>query len=101
MKEGKLPTLQIKGNPLYSPTEYLIQDEGVTTVTMTSYDWELFVEHYDVTMMSVPKYVCFRSRKGLLASYIDHWMEVKKKAPHGSAERFIAKASEANPPVPC
>ena len=91
LKEGKLPTLQIKGNPLYSPTEYLIQDEGVTTVTMTSYDWELFVEHYDVTIMSVPKYVCFRSRKGLLAPYIDHWMEVKKKAKHGSAERFIAK----------
>ena len=91
IKEGKLPMLQIKGNPLYSPTEYLEQDEGPTTLVMTSYDWELFVDHYDVTLMSVPKYVCFRSRVGLLQPYIDHWMEVKKNSPSGSAERFIAK----------
>lgn len=91
LKEGKLPTLQIKGNPLYSPTDYLEQDEGPTTLVMTSYDWELFVEHYDVTMMSVPKYVCFRSRVGLLQPYIDHWMKVKKESASGSSERFIAK----------
>lgn len=91
LKDGKLPTLQIKGDPLYDSREYLETDEGPTTLIMTSYDWELFCEHYDVTMMSVPTYVCFRGRVGLLRPYIDHWMEVKKNAPSGSAERFIAK----------
>jgi len=91
LKKGKLPTLQIKGDPLYNPTEYLEHDEGVTTLVMTSYDWELFVEHYDVTMFSVPKYVCFRGRVGILRPYIDYWMKVKKESAHGSSERFIAK----------
>lgn len=91
LKPGKLPTLQIKGDPLYDPTEYLERDEGVTTLIMTSYDWELFVEHYDVTMFSVPKYVCFRGRVGILRDYIDTWMEVKKRSPSGSSERFISK----------
>ena len=91
LKRGKLPTLQIKGDPMYDPTEYLEHDEGVTELIMTSYDWELFIEHYDVTMFSVPKYVCFRGRVGILRPYIDHWMDVKKKAAHGSSERFISK----------
>lgn len=91
LKPGKLPTLQIKGDPLYDPTEYLEHDEGVTTLIMTSYDWDLFVEHYDVTMFSVPKYVCFRGRVGILRDYIDTWMEVKKRSPSGSSERFISK----------
>lgn len=91
LKRGKLPTLQIKGDPLYDPTEYLEHDEGVTELIMTSYDWDLFCEHYDVTMFSVPRYVCFRGRVGILRPYIDHWMDVKKKAAHGSSERFISK----------
>ena len=91
LKRGKLPMLQIKGDPMYDPTEYLEHDEGVTELIMTSYDWELFCEHYDVTMFSVPKYVCFRGRVGILRPYIDHWMDVKKKAAHGSSERFISK----------
>lgn len=91
LKRGKLPTLQIKGDPLYDPTEYLEHDEGVTELIMTSYDWDLFTEHYDVTMFSVPRYVCFRGRVGILRPYIDHWMDVKKKAAHGSSERFISK----------
>jgi len=91
LKRGKLPTLQIKGDPLYDPTEYLEHDEGVTELIMTSYDWDLFCEHYDITMFSVPRYVCFRGRVGILRPYIDHWMDVKKKAAHGSSERFISK----------
>jgi len=91
LKRGKLPTLQIKGDPLYDPTEYLEHDEGVTELIMTSYDWDLFCEHYDVTMFSVPRYVCFRGRVGILRPYIDYWMNIKKNAPHGGSLRFIAK----------
>ena len=93
LKKGMLPTLQIKGDPLYDPTAYLEHDEGVTTLVMTSYDWELFIEHYDVTMFSVPRYVCFRSRVGVLRPYIDYWMEQKKKASKDGDEslRFISK----------
>lgn len=93
LKEGKLPTLQIKGDPLYDPTEYLEHDEGVTELVMTSYDWQLFTEHYDVTMFSVPRYVCFRSRVGVLADYIDYWMKEKIRATEIGDEslRFLSK----------
>jgi len=94
LKPGKLPMLQIKNDPLYDPTEYLEKDEGPTTLWLTNIDWELFCDHYDVTMMSKPKYVCFRGRVGLLRPYIDHWMEVKKNSPSGSAERYIAKGTQ-------
>ena len=93
LKRGKLPMLQIKGDPMYDPTEYLERDEGVTELIMTSYDWELFCEHYDVTMFSVPKYVCFRGRVGVLRDYIDFWMKEKIRATEIGDEslRFISK----------
>ena len=44
-------------------------------------------------MFSVPRYVCFRSRVGVLRPYIDYWMEQKKKASKDGDEslRFISK----------
>ena len=93
LKKGKLPMLQIKGDPMYDPTEYLEHDEGVTELIMTSYDWELFCEQYNVTMFSVPRYVCFRGRVGVLKDYIDFWMKEKIRATEIGDEslRYISK----------
>lgn len=91
LKKGKLPTLQVKNDPLYNATEYLTEDKGPTTVCMTCIDWEMFIDHYDVEILSVPRYCCFRSRVGLLRTYIDYWMDIKKQSKGGSSERYIAK----------
>ena len=93
LKEKHLPTLQVKGNPLYLATEYLRESKEPTRLVMTSVDWELFNEHYDVELMTEPKYMCFKSKRGLLAPYIDRWMEEKIAASkaHDGARRYISK----------
>ena len=81
VKDGYLPTVQVKHNRLYDGTEYLTESRGVIEgLHMTSIDYKLFTEHYDITYMSEPEYICFNSKVGLLAPYIDKWMEIKEQA---------------------
>lgn len=77
LKEGYLPTIQIKKNPRYEATEYLTESMGPTVLTLTNIDYELFLEHYDVFYHGEPKYITFTSKIGLLAKYIDYWTEQK------------------------
>lgn len=94
LKEGYLPTIQIKNRPdLYKGTEYLTTNTEPATFTMSSIDYELFQEHYDVNILSEPYYVSFRAKEGLLKDYIDEWTEVKIRATeeHNQAERYISK----------
>ena len=44
-------------------------------------------------MVAVPRYVCFRSRVGVLSDYIDHWMKEKIRATEIGDEslRFLSK----------
>ena len=49
LKEGKIPTIQLKNNPSYNPTEYLTSSNGdIITLTLTNIDLKLFLENYDV-----------------------------------------------------
>lgn len=81
LKDGMLPTVQIKHSPEYDEATYLTQSNGVAKdLYMTNIDFKLFEEHYDIAYMSEPEYVCFRHKTGLLAEYIDYWMEVKEEA---------------------
>ena len=94
IKEGYLPTVQVKNMPgLYSPTQYVLHTNTTPTLVMTSIDFKLFQEHYDINYMSEPEYLCFRSKTGVLADYIDKYMSIKEEATHtgDKAERFIAK----------
>ena len=93
LKEDHLPTLQVKGNPLYMATEYLREAKEPTRLVLTSVDWDVLNEHYDVEMLTEPKYMCFKSKKGLLAPYIEKWMEEKIAASkaHDEARRYISK----------
>lgn len=94
LKEGYLPTVQVKNMPgIYSPTQYLTHSTEIPTLVMTSIDYKLFKEHYDINYMSEPEYLCFRSKVGILADYIDKYMAIKEEATHtgDKAERYIAK----------
>lgn len=94
IKEGYLPTVQVKNMPLhYSPTQYIEHTTATPKLVMTSIDFKLFQEHYDINYMSEPEYLCFRSKIGILADYIDKYMTIKEEATYtgDKAERFIAK----------
>lgn len=86
LKPGKIPTLQLKENLLFKPTEYLTSCKDKNgkpqdvTLCMSSVDLELFKEHYEILN---PQWHCgwkFKSTTGLFAKYIDKWMEVKIEA---------------------
>ena len=81
LKEGYLPTIQIKKNFRFKDTEYLKSSEGVDVVlTLTSVDLEMFFEHYEVSNVQYIEGWKFRSTDVLFKDYIDKWIEVKNES---------------------
>lgn len=78
LKEGYIPTIQLKNNLSFIPTEYLTTS-GVEAVTMclTSVDLELFFEHYEVYNIEYHSGWKFKSTMGLFTDYIDKWTKIK------------------------
>jgi hypothetical protein len=78
VKENYIPTLQLKNNLSFIPTEYLTSSNGdEVTLCLTSVDLELFLEHYDVYNITWHSGWKFKSTIGLFKDYIDKWIKVK------------------------
>lgn len=78
LKPGKIPSIQIKNNLSFEPTEYLESSNGdLVTLTLTNIDLELFKENYDIIYIKYHGGFKFRSVKGLFTEYIDYWTEQK------------------------
>jgi hypothetical protein len=81
LKEGYLPTLQIKKHFRFKETEYLKSSDGEDVVlTLTNVDIEQFFEHYEVTNLEYIEGWKFRSSFTLFKDYIDKWIDVKNIA---------------------
>lgn len=81
LKDGYLPTLQLKNTPGYIPTEYITESiNSNTTITMTSVDLELFFEHYDVENFRPIDGYMYKAKIGLFDNYIDYFYEQKRIA---------------------
>ena len=81
LKEGFLPTIQIKKNPAFVPNEY-IKDSGDDPVVLmlTNVDLELFFKHYDVNIIEYDSGWKFKAIRGLFTEYIDYWSNQKIQA---------------------
>lgn len=94
LKEGYLPTIQLKNNLSFVPTEYLTTS-GYEEVTMclTSVDLELFFEHYEVYNPVYHSGWKFKSTTGLFTEYVDKWNKVKMESTinGNKAMRTLAK----------
>lgn len=78
LKPEHIPTLQIKNNGAFVPTEYLSSSDGEdVTLCLTSVDLGLFMEHYHVFNIQYHGGWKFKSTTGLFTDYIDKWMKVK------------------------
>lgn len=110
IKEGMLPTVQIKDSFLYSGTDYLttsdiydyssgtykryymrkgkLHDTQIT-MTMTCVDYELFLQHYDVYDLQVLDGCWFRTEIGLFDEYMYKYKAIKESSQ--GAERELAK----------
>lgn len=94
LKSGMIPTVQLKNNLAFVPTEYLKSSDGeYVTLCMTNVDLELFMEHYDVYDITYHSGWKFKSHTGLFKEYIDKWNGIKVQATKekNSGLRAIAK----------
>lgn len=81
LKEGMIPTIQIKNNLSFLPNEYVKSSNGdIVTLTLTNIDLELFFEHYNVTNITYHSGWKFKSIKGLFTKYIEYWTDKKIQA---------------------
>ncbi len=93
LREGYIPTIQLKGNYRFRQTEYLKDSEGMVTLTISSVDWVVMCEHYVVSDITWHGGYDFCASDSMFKDYVDHWTEVKIKAgKEGNAgKRQIAK----------
>ena len=81
IKEGMIPTIQIKNNLSFIPNEYIKSSNGeLVTLTLTNIDLELFLSHYDVHDLVYHSGWKFKGIRGLFTSYIEEWTAKKIQA---------------------
>ena len=81
IKKDMIPTIQIKNNLSFVPTEYLSSSNGESiNLTLTNVDLKLFLEHYDIYDVSYNWGLKYKSSTKIFKSYIDYWNELKVKA---------------------
>lgn len=94
IKPNKIPTVQLKNNLSFIPTEYIENSgEEYVTLCMTNVDLKLFFEQYEVFDLEYISGWKFKSVKDIFKDYIDKWNEIKVEATkQGNASmRTIAK----------
>lgn len=108
LKPGHVPTIQIKHNCYYPSNDWLktsdvwiedgwyggiIEDgeyiEFRPTMTMTKTDYELMMEHYDVTELEVFDWCVFHTEIGLFDAYNEKYKQMKQTSK--GAKRTLAK----------
>ena len=81
IKDDKIPTIQIKNNLSFIPTQYLLSSDGEQVcLSLSSVDEKLFYEHYEVFDIEYIDGWKFKSAKGIFKDYIDYWNGQKVKA---------------------
>lgn len=113
LKDGMLPTLQIKGNMLYPPREMLktsdIYDpekekyypfyiengeikEAIAELTLTQMDFELLKKHYELVDLEILDGCWFYTEPDIFDEYIDKYKRIKltsKGAKKEEAKLFL------------
>lgn len=81
LKEGYIPTIQLKHSGLFRGTDFLESSDGnIVELTLTSVDLKLFLDHYNVYNVSWISGYKFMQSKNMFKEYIDKWYAIKAKA---------------------
>ena len=78
LKEGKLPTIQLKNSGRFCETEYL-KDNGDEPVflALTNVDLEIARDRYEIEVIEYVGGYKFMGAHGLFDKYIDKWIQIK------------------------
>lgn len=93
LKPGKYPSIQLKHTMFYSDNEYISESLTPTVLTLTSVDYELFLELYDVNIIEFYGGYMFKAKYDIFTEYIDDWygQKVDSKKDHNPGLEKIAK----------
>lgn len=81
LKKNHIPTIQLKNNLSFVPTEYLTDSGGEdVTLCLTCVDLKLFFDHYNVYNITYHSGWKFMSAHGMFREYIDKWNKVKSES---------------------
>jgi len=90
LKDERIPTIQIKRNPLFRGNEYLKTSKGeIVDLYLSSVDLEIIKEHYDLYDIEYLEGWKFRGKSGFFKKFIDYWSQIK--ATNTGALRQLAK----------
>lgn len=89
LKRGGVPCIRVGGDQLFSNPDILESDE--LELTLTSVDYALYQEMYDIQLLDVSWCYQFRAIKGLFEPYVGMFRAQKIKNARGSVARFQAK----------
>ncbi len=83
LKPNHYPSLQLKGKKyagMYSANEYIVESDDITVMSLTSVDYELFLENYYVENVTYFGGYMFKAKHGMFTEYVDYWYDVKTQA---------------------
>lgn len=81
IKDKHLPTLQLKNNLAFIPTQYLTTSgEEEVTLTLTNVDLKLFLDHYHVTDIEYFGGYKFKASNEIFKEFVDKWTKQKIEA---------------------
>lgn len=81
LKEGMIPTIQLKHSLHFMPNEYVTSSDGdIVCLTLTNIDLELFLKHYNVYDLEYHGGFMYQSMRGIFDYYVDYWFERKDNA---------------------
>ena len=79
LKDGFIPTIQIKGNLRFKSTEYITSTKGEPVeLVLTGVDLELMYKHYDVIEYEFRGGYMFKQVEGVFKDYIHKYMKIKE-----------------------
>lgn len=89
VREGFLPTIQLKHVSTFAQNEYVTDSKTSVDLWLTSVDLEVFLKHYEMTNVEWIDGYAYRGKLGIFDEYINHFMQIKETAK--GAERQVAK----------
>lgn len=80
LKEGYVPTVQIKDSVYYNENEYLEEVDEIVELYMCNVDLDRFFEHYEILYYEPIDGYKFDCSRGMFDDYINYWYKYKEQA---------------------
>lgn len=80
LKDGFLPTIQLKNSVKFFQSDYITNSDGPAELYLTNVDYKLFKDHYEINALSVKSCMRFKAKAGFFDDYINYFYNLKRTA---------------------